>query len=106
MRISDAIVEKLLKASGKFSDEQIKPLREQEKTEKKPLQDIVIKNSVLTEKELTKLYAEEIEVPYIEFNPRELSRDILKTTALYWRAIRSGISFRISRLSSRGLNSI
>jgi type IV pilus assembly protein PilB len=78
MRISDTIVEKLLKASGKFSDEQIRPLREQEKTEKKPLQDIVIKNNAITEKELTKLYAEEIEVPYIEFNPRELSHDILK----------------------------
>jgi type IV pilus assembly protein PilB len=78
MRISDAVVEKLLKASGGFSDEQIKPLREQEKTEKKPLQDIVIKNNVLTEKDLTKLYAAEIEIPYIEFNPRELSHDILK----------------------------
>ncbi|HEX8226833.1 MAG TPA: GspE/PulE family protein [Candidatus Saccharimonadales bacterium] len=78
MRISDDMVEKLLKASGKFSDEQIKPLREQEKTEKKPLQDIVTRGNVLTEKDLTKLYAAEIEIPYTEFNPRELSRDILK----------------------------
>ncbi len=78
MRVSDDMVEKLLKASGKFSDEQIKPLREQEKTEKKPLQDIVIKSGVVNEKDLTKLYAAEIEIPYIEFNPRELSREILK----------------------------
>lgn len=78
MRISDAMVEKLLTASGKYSDEQIKPLRDQEKAEKKPLQDIVTKSGVLTEKDLTKLYAAEIEIPYIEFNPRELSRDILK----------------------------
>ena len=78
MRISDAMVEKLLKSSGKFSDEQLKPLKEQEKAEKKPLQDIVVKNNVLTEKDLTKLYAQQIEIPYIEFNPRELSRDILK----------------------------
>ena len=78
MRVSDAIVEKLLLSSGKFTDEQLGPLREQEKTEKKPLQDIVIKGNVITEKELTKLYAAEIEIPYIEFNPRELTRDILK----------------------------
>ena len=78
MRISDVMVEKLLKASGKFSDEQLKPLREQEKTEKKPLQDIVIKSNVVSEKDLTKLYAAEIEIPYIEFNPKELSREILK----------------------------
>ena len=78
MRVSDAVVEKLLLSSGKFTDEQLGPLREQEKTEKKPLQDIVIKGNVITEKELTKLYAAEIEIPYIEFNPRELTRDILK----------------------------
>jgi type IV pilus assembly protein PilB len=78
MRISDVLVEKLLKATGKFTDEQIKVLREQEKTEKKPLQDILIKNSVISEKELTKLYAAEVDVPYVEFNPRELSRDLLK----------------------------
>jgi len=78
MRISDTTVEKLLKKSGKFTDEQLKSLREQEKTEKKPLQDIAIKNNAISEKDLTKLYAEEIEIPYIEFNPRELSREILK----------------------------
>src|SRR5215213_7519833 len=78
MRISDKIVEKLLKDSGKFSDDQIKPLIEATKTEKKPLQDIVIKNNSLNEKDLTKLYAKEIEIPYIEFNARELKRDMLK----------------------------
>lgn len=78
MRISDALVEKLLKSTGKFTDEQIKVLREQEKTEKKPLQDILIKNNVMTQKDLTKLYAAEADIPYVEFNPRELSRDILK----------------------------
>ncbi len=78
MRISDALVEKLLKSTGDFTDEQLKPLREQEKTEKKPLQDIVIKNNVLSEKDLTKLYAIEIDIPYAEFNPRELNSEILK----------------------------
>jgi type IV pilus assembly protein PilB len=78
MRISDVLVEKLLKSTGKFTDEQLKVLREQEKTEKKPLQDILIKNNVITEKDLTKLYAAEADIPYIEFNPRELDREILK----------------------------
>ncbi len=78
MRISDVLVEKLLKSTGKFTDEQIKVLREQEKSEKKPLQDIIIRNNVVNEKDLTKLYAAEVDIPYIEFNPRELSRDVLK----------------------------
>lgn len=78
MRIPDSLVEKLLHHTGKISDEQLKTLREQEVSEKKPLQDLVIKNNLLTEKELTKLYADEIEVPYIELNPHDIKRDMLK----------------------------
>lgn len=53
-------------------------MREQEETEKKPLQDLVIKNNVLNEKELTKLYAEEIEVPFVELNAKEIKREVLQ----------------------------
>lgn len=78
MRIPDSLVEKLLHHSQQFSQEQITALREQEAAEKKPLQDLVIKNNVLSEKELTKLYAAEIEVPFIELNGKEINHDILK----------------------------
>jgi type IV pilus assembly protein PilB len=78
MRIPDSLVEKLLKATGKFSEEQLTALREQETQEKKPLQDLVIKNNMLTEKDLTKLYADEIEVPFIELNAKEIKREVLK----------------------------
>ncbi|HET6924451.1 MAG TPA: GspE/PulE family protein [Candidatus Saccharimonadales bacterium] len=78
MRIPDSLVEKLLKGTGKFTDEQLAALREQETHDKKPLQDIVLKNGVLSEKELTKLYADEIEVAFIELNPREIKKEVLK----------------------------
>lgn len=78
MRISDTLVEKLLKAADKATDEQLTALHEQEKTEKKPLQDLVIKSGLLTEKELTKLYADEADVPFIELNTKEIKRDVLK----------------------------
>jgi type IV pilus assembly protein PilB len=78
MRIPDSLVEKLLKGTHKFSEEQFTALREQEATEKKPLQDLVIKNNLLSEKELTKLYAVEIEVPFVELNAKEIDHDILK----------------------------
>lgn len=78
MRIPDSLVEKLLNATGKFTAEQLTALREQEAQEKKPLQDLVIKSNLLTEKELTKLYADEIEIPYIELNAKEIKRDVLK----------------------------
>ena len=78
MRISDSLVEKLLTASGKVAKEQLASLHEQEDTEKKPLQDLAIKNNVISEKELTKLYADEIEVPFVELNAKELKKEMLK----------------------------
>ncbi len=78
MRISDALVEKLLKATAKVTGEQLAGLREQQKTEKKPLQDLVIKSGLINEKDLTKLYAAEADVPFIELNTKEIKRDILR----------------------------
>lgn len=78
MRIPDSLVEGLLSKRGTFTKEQLAELREQEEKEKKPLQDLVIRNNLLTEKELTKLYADEIEVPFVELNAREIKHDILK----------------------------
>jgi len=76
MRIADSLAEKLLRA-GNISDEQLATLREQEAKEKKPLQDLAIKNNLISEKELTKLYAAEIEVPLIELVARDIKKDNL-----------------------------
>jgi type II secretory ATPase GspE/PulE/Tfp pilus assembly ATPase PilB-like protein len=78
MRISDNLVEKLLRASDKFNDEQIKSLKAQEISEKKPLQDVAIRSNAISEKELTKLYSAEIDVPFIEFSPRDIKKETLK----------------------------
>jgi len=78
MRVSDDLVEKLLTSTGKFNNDQIRALREQEKSDKKPLQDVVVATNTLSEKDLTKLYAQEIDVPFVELNARELHKDILK----------------------------
>ncbi|HSX44998.1 MAG TPA: GspE/PulE family protein [Candidatus Saccharimonadales bacterium] len=78
MRISDTLVEKLLVTGGLVNAEQLKNLHNQVANEKKPFQDIVIQNNVISEKDLTKLYAAEIDVPFIELNAKEIKRDILK----------------------------
>ena len=78
MRISDSLVEQLLRDNGKVTEEQLVGLREQEKTEKKPLQDIVVKNDLISEKDLTQLYATEIDVPFVELNPKEIEREVLR----------------------------
>lgn len=78
MRISDSLVEKLLLDTGKASPDQLAALREQEKAQKKPLQDLVVAGNLLSEKELTKLYATEIDIPFIELNPKEIKREVLR----------------------------
>ncbi len=78
MRISDTLVKELLLKSDKVSEEQINSVREQSGDSKSPLQDLVIKANIISEKELTKLYAEEIEVPFIELDPKNISTEILK----------------------------
>lgn len=78
MRISDSLVEKLLSNSEKISDEQIKTLKSQSSSEKKPLQDTVVANGLVSDKELTRLYADEIDVPFVELNAKDIKRDVLR----------------------------
>lgn len=78
MRISDSLVEQLLRDAEKVNEEQLIGLREQEKTEKKPLQDIAVRNGIINEKELTQLYSKAIDLPFIELNPKEIPREILR----------------------------
>lgn len=78
MRIPDSLVEKLLADSKQITKEQLANLREQEKTEKKPLQDLVIKSNLVSEKDLTKLYADEIEVPFVELSAKDIKPETLK----------------------------
>ncbi|MGI0133575.1 MAG: GspE/PulE family protein, partial [Candidatus Micrarchaeaceae archaeon] len=78
MRIADSLTEKLLRAAGKVTDAQLADLRKQEAKDKKPLQDLAVKAGFVTEKDLTKLYADEIEVPLIELNAKDIKREVLK----------------------------
>lgn len=78
MRISDGVVVELLHKSQKVNDEQLKSLLEQQKTAKKPLQELALASNLIGEKELVQLYAQQIEVPFVEINPRTLRKDILK----------------------------
>jgi type IV pilus assembly protein PilB len=77
MRISDSLVEKLLIDAGKATAPQLKPLKEQGKTEKQTLQQVVIADGLINEKDLTKLYAQEIDVPFVDLNPKEIKREIM-----------------------------
>ena len=78
MRISDNLVAKLLKSIGRLSDEQLQNLTQQSQTEKRSPQELALKNSLITESELTKLYALEIDVPYVDIDAKAIPPDVLK----------------------------
>ena len=78
MRISDATIAELLTKAEKVTTTEIEKLRAEEKKTNRPLQDLVIKNELITDKELTELYAKSIDVPFVELDPKNISRDVIK----------------------------
>jgi type IV pilus assembly protein PilB len=78
MRIPDALVEKLLSSSKHATAKQLTALRKQEVTDKKPLQDLAVSSKLISENELTQLYAKQIRVPFIELNAAELELTVLQ----------------------------
>jgi len=78
MRIPDTLVEELLLKSKLVSNDQLATLNEQKDKDKKPLQDLVVQNNTISEKDLIKLYAEEIDVPFVELAAKDIKNDYLK----------------------------
>ena len=77
MRVSDALVEDLLLSANKVTPEQLADLKQQEINEHKPLQDIAVAANLISEKDLTKAFAEQIDVPFIEINAKDIEKDVL-----------------------------
>ncbi|HVA11505.1 MAG TPA: GspE/PulE family protein [Candidatus Dormibacteraeota bacterium] len=78
MHVSDGLVQKLLKTTGKFSAAQLKELSQQAESEKKPLQDIAVQTNMLSEAEITRLIARELDVPFAEFTVDNVPPDTLQ----------------------------
>ena len=79
MRLSDSTVERLLVDKKVISKEDLDKLKEEQKQGNRPLQSIVVKNSIISDKNLTKLYADYAEIPFVEINPKEVDKEILLT---------------------------
>ncbi len=78
MRIPDKVVKELLLKSEKISPEKFALIEEQANNEKLPLQEVITKGNVLSDSELTKLYADNIGIPFTDINIKELDRELLK----------------------------
>lgn len=96
MHISDTATEKLLLESNKISPQELTNLKDQAKNEKKPLEDLVLKSNLMSEKELVKLYAAEADIPYAEFNAHDIKRELLRLIperiARQYRAVLFGVA--------------
>ncbi len=77
MRIPDAVVEKLLLENQKATSDQITKLRTTAAAEKTSLQAAAVKSNLISEKELTKTYAKQTDVPFVDLNPKEVKRELL-----------------------------
>lgn len=77
MKLPDAIIEKLLLSSEKIDKDKLSELKKASTTAKKPLQDTIIKSNLLTDKQLTELYAKHLNIPFITINPKELTKEIV-----------------------------
>lgn len=86
----------------KATAQKLQSLKNQAKTEKTTLADVAIANGVISERDLTELYANEIDVPFIEINPKEIKQEILKLIperiAKRYRAVLFGINDDGSKL--------
>ncbi|MGB3023890.1 MAG: ATPase, T2SS/T4P/T4SS family [Candidatus Saccharimonadales bacterium] len=77
MRIADNALERLLTTKQRIKPEQLNELKEQAKSTGKSLHEVITSRNVVSDDELTKLYAEYIGIPYISVNPREVTKDII-----------------------------
>lgn len=77
MRISDSDLKNLLLEKGGVKAEAVKQAVEASSKAKEPLLQTVIKHKLVTEKELAKLYAASIYVPFVELKERKIPREIL-----------------------------
>ena len=75
MRISDGELKKLLLGPGQVKEAEFEAAIKDAGGE--PLQAVVIKKKLVTEKELTKLYAESISVPFVELADVKIPREVL-----------------------------
>ena len=78
MKIPEKTVIEILKKTKKLDDDKIKSLVEEAKTGKTKLHDLVVKQNLLSDTEITQAYADEIGVTFTEINVKELDKEALK----------------------------
>lgn len=79
MRLSDTTVEQILKEKNKITAAQLDEIKSEQKQSNRPLQDLVIRHEIVTDRELTQMYSEFADIPYIEIDPKSVDKVVLET---------------------------
>ena len=77
MRILNNTLVKILTRNNVATEETLKPLIEEAERSSRPLQDIVLDSKLVSETDLTKLFAQYADIPYIEVDPRNIPSEVL-----------------------------
>ena len=79
MRLSDSTVEQLLVKKQKITAEQLESIKDEQRQSNRPLQDLVVRREIISDKDLTRLYAEYADIPFVEINPKNIDKTILES---------------------------
>ncbi|MFI5240157.1 MAG: GspE/PulE family protein [Candidatus Saccharimonadia bacterium] len=103
MRISDSELKKLLTDSKKVKPEDLDEAFKAHEQSKEPLLATIIKRKLITEKDLTELYAKSIDVPFAELSgikvPHEILSKIPERIARKYQAVLFGADGDILQLA-------
>jgi type IV pilus assembly protein PilB len=77
MRISDGELKRLLTETGRLKAEDLAEAEKVHEETKEPLLAVIIKKKLISEKELTQLYAKSIDVPFVELAGKKVPHEIL-----------------------------
>lgn len=79
MRLSDGTVEQLLLKNNRITQKQLDKIKDEQKQNNRPLQDLVVRNEIVNDKELTELYGKFADIPFVEINPKDVAKEVLLT---------------------------
>ena len=77
MRISDDVIEKVLRQDEAIDDTRLTELKLVAEQSKKSLQEVAVEEKVISNVELTKLISEHIGMPFIEIKADDIPREVL-----------------------------
>ena len=78
MRISDKTFLAVVEMHNTLTPQQLETLKQESDTSRLPLQAVAIKQKLITDEELTKLFAEYTRIPFVAIEPKDIPVDAIK----------------------------